>query len=108
MPSLGISSRSTRAEETEDTILGAIVLAGVIIACKLSLVRSPVILEERLKLNFANVKAFSNNIIKRWLLKKMLIRDNFNGGGLLFCFRVPQKSTPGLISLPFLTHLSTI
>jgi len=100
-------SRSTRAEETKGVILRAMVLAGVIIARRLSLVRLPVILKEGLRLNFINNKAFSNNLIERCLLR-MLIRDNFDGGGLLFRFRVPQKLIPGLISPPFLTYLSTI
>ena len=81
-------SRSTGAEETEGAILRAMVLVGVVIARRLSLVRSPVILEEGLRLNFTNDKAFSNNLIERWLLR-MLIRDNFDGGGLLFRSGVP-------------------
>jgi len=81
-------SRSTRAEETKGVILRVIVLAGIAIARRLSLVRSPVILEEGLRLNFTNDKAFSNNLIERWLLR-MSIRDNFNRGGLLFRSGVP-------------------
>ena len=44
-------SRSTKAEETKGVILRAMVLAGVIITRRLSLVRSPVILKEGLRLN---------------------------------------------------------
>ena len=105
---LGILSRSTKAEATKGVILRAIVLVGIAIIRRLSLVRSPVILEEGLKIKFTNIKAFSNNLIKKWLLRRISIRDNFDSGGLLFCSGVPQKSTPGLISPPFLTHLSTI
>jgi len=102
-----MSSRSTGAEKTKGATLRVMVLVGVAIARRLSSVRSPVILEEGLRLNFTNNKAFSNNLIERWLLR-MSIRDNFNRGGLLFRSGVPQKSTPGLISPPFLTYLSTI
>ena len=51
MPLLGILSRSTRVEETKGVILRVIVLVGVIIARRLSLVRLLVILEEGLRLN---------------------------------------------------------
>jgi len=81
-------SRSIKAE-TKGVILRAMVLAGVTIIYRLSLVRLPVILEKGLKLNFTNIKAFSNNLIERWLLRRILIRVNFDGGGLLFYFRVP-------------------
>jgi hypothetical protein len=60
----GMSSRFTGAEETEGAILRAIVLVGVVITRRLSLVKLLVILEGP-RLNFANVKAFSNNIIER-------------------------------------------
>ena len=89
MPLLGILSRSTGVEETKGAILRATVLVGVAIARRLSLVRSPVILEEGLKIKFTNIKAFSNNLIERWSLRRMLIRDNFDSRGLLFCSGVP-------------------
>jgi len=62
---LGILSRFTRAEETKGVILKAIVLVGVVITRRLSLIRLLVILEEGLRLNFTNNKAFSNNLIER-------------------------------------------
>jgi hypothetical protein len=43
----------------------------------------------RAKVKFTKAKAFSNNLIERWSLRRISIRDNFNGGGLLFCSRVP-------------------
>jgi hypothetical protein len=46
-----MSSRSTGVEETKGATLRATVLAGVVIARRLSLVRSPVILEEGLRIN---------------------------------------------------------
>jgi hypothetical protein len=51
MPLLGILSRSTRVEEAKGATLRVIVLVGVIIARRLSLVRLPVILEKGLRLN---------------------------------------------------------
>ena len=47
----GISSRSTRAKETEGATLRVMVLVGIAIARRLFLVRSPVILKERLRIN---------------------------------------------------------
>ena len=51
MLSLGILSRSTKAEETKGVILRVIVLVGIVIACRLSLIKLLVILEEGLRLN---------------------------------------------------------
>jgi hypothetical protein len=53
---LGILFRSTRAEETEGTILKAMVLVSIAIVCRLSLVRSPVIIEEGLRLNLLRLR----------------------------------------------------
>ena len=49
-------SRSTGAEETKGATLRATVLAGVAIARILSLVRSPVILKEGLRLNLLTLR----------------------------------------------------
>ena len=46
-------------EKTKGITLRAIVLAGVAIVYRLSSVKSPVILEEGLRLDFTNIKAFS-------------------------------------------------
>ena len=51
MLSLGILSRSTKAEKTKGVILRVIVLIGIVIACRLSLIKLLVILEEGLRLN---------------------------------------------------------
>lgn len=56
MPLLGILSRSTRVEETKGIILRATVLVGVIIACRLSLIKLLVILEEGLILNLLTLR----------------------------------------------------
>ena len=56
MPLLGMLSRSARAEETKGATLRATVLAGVAIARRLSLVRSPVILEEGLRINLLTLR----------------------------------------------------
>ena len=48
--------RSTGAEETEGATLRAIVLAGVAIVRRLSSVKSPVIMEKRLRLNLLKLR----------------------------------------------------
>ena len=56
MLSLSILSRFTKVEKTKGAILKAIVLAGIAIARRLSLVKSPVIMEEGLKLNLLKLR----------------------------------------------------
>ena len=56
MPLLGILSRFTGAEETKGATLRATVLVGVAITRRLSSVRSPVILEEGLRINLLTLR----------------------------------------------------
>ena len=58
-------SRSVKIKETKGATLRVIVLVSITIIYRLSLIKSLVILKKRLRLNFTNIKAFSNNLIKR-------------------------------------------
>ena len=56
MPLLGIFSDLKRAEDTEGTILKAIILISIAITHKLALVRLPVILLKGLRLNLVALR----------------------------------------------------